>query len=236
MGQKNFSKPEYGVIDRYLGTRGKEYFDAQCEYGAKRAPKFNSFIWKSYVTKDDILLDFGCGPGFLLKTLQAKQKVGVEINPSSREFANKLGGITVVENTHSLDDGTFTKVISGHALEHIPNPHSALLELRRIIRDDGKLVLLVPMEDWRKTSSKQFDQNDWDMHLYTWTPKLLGNLLWVSGFRPIEIKVITHCWPPSKIADYLWEASHTIFHLAAKITATLRKMRQILLVAEPRKV
>lgn len=43
-------------------------------------------------------------------------------------------------------DGTFDRVITSEVLEHIPDDHGALRELRRVLRPGGRLAVTVPAE------------------------------------------------------------------------------------------
>ena len=54
--------PPYGVVDRYLGEQGREYFQPQHEIGL-RAGMWNKFIFEPYIGAEDDVLDFGCGGG-----------------------------------------------------------------------------------------------------------------------------------------------------------------------------
>lgn len=44
----------------------------------------------------------------------------------------------------ALDTGAYDFVLSSHVLEHVANPIQALLEWKRLLADDGMLVLLLP--------------------------------------------------------------------------------------------
>ena len=46
--------------------------------------------FKRYIQQDDVMLDFGCGGGYLLKFLDCKKKVGIEINPTAIAEALKM--------------------------------------------------------------------------------------------------------------------------------------------------
>jgi len=56
--------------------------------------------------------------------------------------------------TLQADDATYDCVISSHCLEHIADPIRALLEWKRVIRQRGRLLLILPNRDhtfdWRR--------------------------------------------------------------------------------------
>lgn len=103
-------------------------------------------FWFSHIHPEDSVLDFGCGGGYLLSLLSASYKLGVEINPAARYAAQKLG-LDVFPALDEVNDYSFSRVISSHALEHIPSPLVALKQLCMKIAQGGKLLLLLPMDD-----------------------------------------------------------------------------------------
>src|SRR6266568_2291137 len=114
-GNKN-GLPLYGAAGKYLGAEGEAYFQRQNASGIL-ASKYNEFIFRPYVSKDDDVLDFGCGGGHLLNILNPKTKVGVEINPAARTHAAQLG-ISVYRSLDEVESQTFSRIITSHALEH----------------------------------------------------------------------------------------------------------------------
>jgi SAM-dependent methyltransferase len=222
--------PACGVIDHYLGAKGEEYFAWQKADGLIDA-RYNLHIWRPHVAPADDVLDFGCGGGFLLKALDARRKAGVEVNPAARRQATELG-IETYDNVREVP-GAFDKVISSHALEHVPNPRQALLDLREKLRGPGsRLVLLLPLEDWRSGLNRRYRPDDVSMHLHAWTPQTLGNLLASCDYAVHEVSVIRHAWPPGR--HQLWQIHPKAFHAAAWLYSILRKQRQLFAVAKVR--
>jgi SAM-dependent methyltransferase len=224
MGNK---PPSYGVIGHYLGDQGRKYFAWQGEDGVTQA-LYNKHLWQPYIAASDDVLDFGCGGGFLLKVLDAKRRAGIEVNPHARQNARELG----IETYESIEEvgGTFDKVISSHALEHVPHPRQAVLELKQKLTDErSRLLLLLPLDDWRAVMNRQYRPNDAHMHLQTWTPQLLGNLLNSCGLDVDEVRVINHAWPPKR--ELLWRISPALFHAAAVGWSVYNKQRQLFAIA-----
>ncbi|MEW6125927.1 MAG: class I SAM-dependent methyltransferase [Acidobacteriota bacterium] len=221
--------PSYGAIDKYLGDEGEKYFRQQNTSGNAIA-HYNKFLFSPFVKNTDEVLDFGCGGGNLLNVLNPKIKVGVEINPTARAYATRLG-IEIYSTLDELEHRAFDKIITSHALEHIPNPYEALVKLKGLLKPDGLLLWLAPIDDWRNKTQKMWSLNDNDMHLYTWTPLLLGNLLKTAGFVPQSVTTIVHACPPSPFDEWLWKTHPSLFHIAAYIWARVRKQRQLFAVA-----
>jgi SAM-dependent methyltransferase len=119
-------------------------------------------------------------------------------------------------------------VISNHALEHTLAPLAELRELRRILKPGGRLVLWLPVDDWR---SQRRPGEDVNHHLYTWTPLLLRNLLDEAGFEVRECRVVTHAWP--RFHEFLFSRlPRPAFDVLARLWAVLRRRRQVMALAE----
>jgi SAM-dependent methyltransferase len=139
-----------------------------------------------------VVLDFGCGGGFLLKALDCARRIGVEINPVAREHARGIG-VECHAQIAEVPEGVADVVISNHALEHVPFPIGALKDLRRRLKPGGLLALCVPVDNWRH--QKRYNPDDRDHHLHTWTVQLLGNTLYEAGYQIESIRHWAHAWP-----------------------------------------
>jgi SAM-dependent methyltransferase len=208
----------------YGGERGAKYLDYQRGYG-KLGAELNLFKFEGRVSRDDDVVDFGCGIGALLERLEAASKVGVEVSEPAREEA-RARGLRVVASTRELEDERADVVISNHALEHTLAPLDELCDLRRVLRPGGKLVLWLPVDDWRTQRRPRPDPNH---HLYTWTPLLLANLLEEAGFTVEECRVVTHAWPP--FTAFFARLPRSLFDLVARFWSVARRRRQVMAVA-----
>jgi SAM-dependent methyltransferase len=45
-----------------------------------------------------------------------------------------------------LEDSSFDRALAIHVLEHLPDLPSAIAELRRVLKDDGRLIAVIPCE------------------------------------------------------------------------------------------
>ena len=95
------------------------------------------------------LLDVGCSLGFFLDTAreQGFTTYGVEPVDSAAAFAQKQLNLNVSNTTleqAKFSDGFFDVICLFDVLEHIPAPLEILDEVKRILKDDGLLVIQCP--------------------------------------------------------------------------------------------
>jgi SAM-dependent methyltransferase len=183
-----------GASTHYLGQSGVDYFAFQHQGGLLRGQLNARTKFARFIRPSDVVLDFGCGGGTLLRSLECARRIGVEINPVARAEAGSHG-LEVFETAAGVPDGIADVLVSNHALEHVTNPIATLQALRTKLKAGGKLVLVVPLDDWR--AQRSYNPKDIDHHLYTWTPRLLGNLLSEAGYVVKDITILTHAWFPN---------------------------------------
>jgi SAM-dependent methyltransferase len=184
-------EPSYGVADHYLGTKGEAYFAWQSG-GGDFAGRINSHKFSHLVRPEHTVLDFGCGGGFLLRNLTCARRIGVEINPVAREFANG-GPIECYAAVDEVPDGIADVIVSDHALEHVPFPIGALRELKPKLGARGVLAACVPHNNYWE--DRRYDPKDPNHHLHSWTCQTFGNTLTEAGYEIVSIANRTHAWP-----------------------------------------
>ena len=92
----------------------------------------------------------------------------------------------------NIDDlnGEFNFVLSNHSIEHVINPERFLLSIRRVIKNDGLLVVRTPLID--SYAFKLYGPNwvnlDPPRHLTLFTRKALSKLARKCGFHTVAIK------------------------------------------------
>lgn len=214
------------MVDTISEHYDEKYFAWQApmgEFGGwANLTKFND-----YISESDHVLDFGCGGGYLLKTIQCQKKVGVEINPNAAAIAKK-NGVEIYLRVEDLPDDYVDVIISDNALEHTLNPLQELKALYRKLRKGGKIIVVVPCE----SISYTYKPNDINHHLYSWSPMCLGNLFTEAGYSLIESKPYIHKWPPNYqlIAKY---GGRGLFEILCRIYGRIdRSWFQVKAVAE----
>ena len=171
-----------------------DYFDWQRKIGIFGG-KANSFKFDRSIKRNDSVIDFGCGGGFLLKNLDCAERLGIEVNESAHEqiLENGVQPFSSPKALYEMRGGECADVIiSNHALEHTLNPLLELKSLVPLLKKGGKIHFVVPCDN----ITRKWKANDINYHLYSWSPMNLGNIFVEAGFKIIEVKPYIHKWPP----------------------------------------
>ena len=112
------------TTEHYQGESGDKYFDAKFDGRMSLGRQFQAEYILPHCNDDLVLVDFGCGDGTTLRSLPAKRKFGVEINPACHEKIENLNQtanvpINIKTELSQLDAETADLVASNHCLEHV---------------------------------------------------------------------------------------------------------------------
>ncbi len=110
------------------------------------------------------ILDFGCGKGIISNYLTKKNKnsyiYGIDISKENikeckknKISENQYFKINVGNKTHFKDD-YFDEVHCYEVLEHVKNVKKTLSEIKRVLKNGGRLYLSVPLEKSEKILQK----------------------------------------------------------------------------------
>lgn len=86
-------------------------------------------------------------------------------------FMNNVTFPSDIQNMSMVKDGTYDLIICSHVLEHVRDDEKAMEEMKRVLKEEGKIVFLVPLdlaceaidEEWGLTEEenwKRFGQGD----------------------------------------------------------------------------
>ena len=154
--------------------KNKEYF----EYLKDRSSF--SFLFRKYFYKSLIkefngkVLDVGCGLGEFLE--ERPKSSGIDINKHCIDFCKvkgldvKLGNATKIPYKDKSFDGIFCSCV----LEHLKRPELAIKEMRRVLKQNGKMILVVPTECGFKRDNT---------HVKFWNKENIRELLEKSNFK-----------------------------------------------------
>ncbi len=151
---------------------------------------FDSFYGNN--VKNKSFLDIGCATGLLLNYMKHKgwNTKGVELCRPSAEYAIKQFGLDVFIGTleeAAFPDQYFDVVHFSHLIEHVPDPKSLLMEVKRILKRDGRIILTTPNADGFQA---RWAGENWRSaipdHIYLFTKRTMRTLLTQTRFRIIR--------------------------------------------------
>ena len=223
------------VSNHYLGTKGEVYFKSGFGTENQFGRLYQSQFFRPYCNESKVLLDFGCADGLFLRNLPALRRIGVEANPVAREKCRKLSDIEQcpIELHASLEEVKSLSadvVISNHCLEHVLNPYESILEIKRILKKGGIFVVMIPFDDWRKSGYFEWSPHDIDNHLYTWSPKNIGNLITEAGLKVEFSRICKRAWSPKLFWIY-HRLGQRFFELSCFILSFMKQRREVFSVA-----
>ena len=201
-----------------------KYFKWQKEYG-EFGGVVNQIKFKEFINKSDNVIDFGCGGGYLLKNLNCKGKIGIEVNPVARKLCTQ-NGIKVFSNSSKIVNAWADVIISNHALEHVDDPLQELINLKIKLRKKGKIIFIVPCERY----TNKYTENNVSQHLFTWSPQNIGNLFVKAGYTVSEANEFPHLWPPFFKSLYVIFGEsifHTICYIYSYFSKNVTQVRII---------
>lgn len=104
---------------------------------------------------NDRVINLGCGvgPQAIVYSGQYKEMIGIDINKEKlkkSEEAMRVFGVhnytTLCANVQRipLPDSSFDKAIAIDVIEHVKNPKKLCLEINRLLKEDGELLITFP--------------------------------------------------------------------------------------------
>lgn len=140
----------------------KDYFDgvhgnffADCKKGyesriekSQKLQNFQRVLQKiKEVKPQGKFMDIGCATGVFLDMAQKEgySVVGVDVSAFACQYASENFGIKTLqgklEDLH-IEDKSFDIITMWDVVEHVPDPHTFLREVHRILKDDGIIFVL----------------------------------------------------------------------------------------------
>lgn len=178
------------------------------------------------------ILDAGCGPGVLLRSVADLEPdvdlIGIDAQTSAIERAeNKLGDTAHIvqadlNDLHWTNDlsGSVDTVVSVNALYILEDPYRFLINANRVLKPNGRLVLVNPYRmSWQPILNEH----------YGWTkenrikddPEFEKALAEVIEFNQRIVEAaknkIYHFLPPKKLEQLCHSAGFNIEHVSAHV-------------------
>jgi len=137
--------------------------------------------------EDASVLDVGAGYCSFINSVRARRRVAVDLHDELERHAE--AGVECVRasatDMRALESESFDVVFASNLLEHLSREdiRAALREFLRLLRSEGRLVLVQP--NYRLRPGEYFDDYT---HLTPLSDRSLVDLLQVTGFRPVHVE------------------------------------------------
>ena len=143
-GDESFQMASVNFYDKAYANDPQSGKDDVYKESAERAtlstssPKLAADFVDRYGLKDKKVLEVGAGSGLLQNIVD--DYTALEISKSARRFFHKPF-VEASATNMPFPDNAFDAIWTFRVLEHIPNPERALLEMRRVVKPGGYILL-----------------------------------------------------------------------------------------------
>ncbi|HBR16116.1 MAG TPA: hypothetical protein DD725_00690 [Deltaproteobacteria bacterium] len=145
--------------------------------------------------KNGKILDVGCGDGRFISLFASDEKwnaYGIEPNPVGYDLSSQISKAKIFNMELSecrFPEADFDVITMWHVLEHIYEPNKLLLEIKRILKGEGILIVGVPHISCVgfRLGKKNWFHLDAPRHTYHYNPQTIKMLLNKNGFDIIKI-------------------------------------------------
>jgi len=188
-------------------------------YEKKRGKSHGDFSFKWPILKKNVpikngqkVLDFGCGTGIIINKLNKLfsncKFTGVDVSETAIKIAKKKNPLTkfwVVEdgNKFPFKSFSFDTILAADVIEHVYNTESTVLEMARVLKKGGKIMITTPYYGFVKnllivTFGFDLILDPTGPHIRFFTKKSLSNLLKKSGLKIIKFGYFGRFYPVSR--------------------------------------
>jgi 2-polyprenyl-3-methyl-5-hydroxy-6-metoxy-1,4-benzoquinol methylase len=149
-------KNKFDYISHYQTDAEEfDYFEERIEPAKHEERRVHEVIISQVPKNSNLILDVGCGSGWLAKSLIPKGKKVVSLDVSKinpLKVHNQIGNknhFPFVADSFKLPfkDHSFDCVIASEVIEHVYEPAKFLEELFRVVSKGGRLVISTPYKE-----------------------------------------------------------------------------------------
>jgi len=186
-------------VEKYFHKRNKEEekFNLQEKHSRtldtiNKLLIFNNF---NIIESNKTFLDIGCGDGSLVKYLKSKEIDAVGCDIKDLNFENEI---------FPYKDTSFDYILLYSVIEHINNTEHLILEIRRMLKNSGILIIITP--NFKYCFNTFYDD---PTHIKPFTNIGLEHILKIYGFKDILVKP----WTVNYL-NFIWKLKFCFFYCA----------------------
>lgn len=149
----------------------------------------------SNIQEGNIILDIGCKYA-ILRDLMNELRLDVdyygvdiseEVFKKIKEFDPSRFFQSDVSKSLPFGDNKFDLVFALEIMEHVESPTTMLLEIKRVLKEDGYLILSVPnLYAWNEIIANLKKLPDSEGHISSFTHQIMSRLLDFNGFKIVD--------------------------------------------------
>jgi len=174
-----------------IGFSGDQLSRLYRERFTPRELRFKVEMWKifceeffqRYIEPTDTVVDLGAGTCEFINAIECGDKLAVDLNPDIERNVHDGKAVIAASNSMpQIPSRSVDVVFTSNFFEHLPNKVelvSTLEECHRILRDEGRLIIVMP--NIRYLPGRYWDYFD---HHLALTHFSLVEALVLTGFRP----------------------------------------------------
>ena len=199
--------PDYQRLSR------RQFLNSEFERNRSTREKLCTYLLAPHFKDDLVVVDYGCGPGFLAKSSaqHVRTVYAIDLARGTLQCArilNSSDNITYLHTTqlNRIDDASIDLVYSIAVVQHVTDSVFAtiLAAMHRMLKSGGKLVMHIALhdagwkteEDWvRDTSLLGNLKYKYSLHMFNRTEQSVRTLLEAAGFSAIDISPVSDVCP-----------------------------------------
>lgn len=186
----------------------KQFLEAEFDRNTKGREKIYREILQGFLKNDDVVLDYGCGPGFLARAVapNVQQVYGLDISRGALECAKILNGAENINYVCALNGekeqvkaASLDAIYSFAVIQHVSDEilKEILAFCFQKLKSGGRLVLQVQLEEagWRTEEEWKTDKSlagrvkySQGLHCFARTAESVNQMVTAAGFQNIEFK------------------------------------------------
>ena len=185
---------DYYKSENYVSHSGtkKGFVNRVYHIVRSRAIKQKENLAAKY-SNEKTILDIGCGTGDFLGYCKSRnwKTLGLEPDLSARKIALQNNAIEAKNLNHlyEINENTFDVISMWHVLEHVYNLNEDIEQYKKILKNDGTLMVAVP--NCSSKDAEHYNSNwaayDLPIHLYHFRPDNMKQLFSKHGMEVVEI-------------------------------------------------
>jgi SAM-dependent methyltransferase len=189
---KNHNK-NFFEDDAFLKVKYSDKRAAPSEYPNQLA----NYVLNQHYKNTGSLLDLGCGRGDMMRAFREEGFIcsGTDISKSSESYTSgfPFKAANILEEDLPYDDNSFDFVWSKSVIEHISDPMKLLNESIRVLKDEGKAIIMVP--SWIHNSWGPYYVDF--SHVSVFTKVALKDGMKIAGYEDVKVYhfyQLPHIW------------------------------------------